>query len=216
VGPVIDNIDLYASGFLRSLTLAAWAAVGSLVLGLFLAVCRVSPVPVLRGFGTAYVTLLRNTPLVIVLFFFVFGVPTLGINASNYTLAVCGLIVYTASFVCEAVRSGIATVPAGQAEAARAIGLPFGMTLTQVILPQAMRAVVPPVGNVIIAMIKNSAVAGAMGVGGDLFSVYARLASAQGLPRLPVITGMAIGYMILTLTAALILALLERRMAVAR
>jgi glutamate transport system permease protein len=216
VDPVIDNLDLYAAGFLRSLGLAAWAALGALVLGTVLAVFRVSPVPVLRGVGATYVTLLRNTPLVIVLFFFVFGVPALGINASNYTLAVCGLIVYTASFVCEAVRSGISTVPTGQAEAARAIGLPFGLSLTQIILPQAMRAVVPPVGNVIIAMIKNSAVAGAMGVGGDLFSVYARLSSAQGLSRLPVITGMAIGYLVLTLAAALLLAIAERRMAVAR
>lgn len=214
--PVIDNLDLFAAGLLRSLGLAAWAAVGSLVLGTLLAVFRVSPVPVLRAVGATYVTLLRNTPLVIVLFFFVFGVPTLGVNASNYTLAVIGLVVYTASFVCEAVRSGIATVPSGQAEAARAIGLPFGLTLTQVILPQALRAVVPPVGNVLIAMIKNSAVAGAMGVGGDLFSVYARLVSAQGEARLPVITGMAIGYLILTLSAAALLAVAERRTAVAR
>ncbi|MFB9378018.1 amino acid ABC transporter permease [Kineococcus gynurae] len=214
--PVIENLDLFAAGFLRSLGLAAWAGVGSLVLGTLLAVFRISPVPVLRGIGAAYVTFVRNTPLVIVLFFFVFGIPTLGVNASNYTLATLGLITYTSAFVCEAVRSGVATVPAGQAEAARAIGLGFGQALSLVIMPQAMRAVVPPVGNVLIAMIKNSAVAGAMGVGGDLFSVFARLVSSQGEARLPVITGMAIGYLILTLLAAAALAVTERRMAVAR
>ncbi|WP_380169859.1 amino acid ABC transporter permease [Kineococcus sp. DHX-1] len=214
---MIDNLDLFAAGFLRSLGLAAWAAVGCLVLGTVLAVFRVSPVPVLRGVGTVYVTLVRNTPLVIVLFFFVFAVPAaFAVKASNYTLAVCGLIVYTAAFVCEAVRSGIATVPSGQAEAARAIGLPFRLTLTEVVLPQALRAVVPPVGNVLIAMIKNSAVAGAVGVGGDLFAVYQRLVSAQGLPRLPIITGMAVGYLVITLSAALALHLTERKLAVAR
>ncbi|WP_432507637.1 amino acid ABC transporter permease [Kineococcus arenarius] len=214
--PVIDNIDLFWSGFLRSLGIAAWGAVGSLLWGTVLAVFRVSPVPVLRGFGTFYVTWLRNTPLAFVLFTMAFGIPTVGINVSYYVFGVIGLVLYTSAFVCEAVRSGIATVPGGQAEAARAIGLTFRQTLGLIILPQALRAVVPPVGNVLIAMIKNSAVVGALGVGGELFSVYARLTSAQGYPQLPILTGVAIGFLVMTLSAAALLALAERRLAVAR
>ncbi|WP_432484736.1 amino acid ABC transporter permease [Kineococcus esterisolvens] len=214
--PVIDNIDLFWSGFLRSLGIAAWGAVGSLAWGTVLAVFRVSPVPVLRGFGTFYVTWLRNTPLAFVLFTMAFGIPTVGVNASYYVFGVIGLVLYTSAFVCEAVRSGIATVPGGQAEAARAIGLTFRQTLGLIILPQALRAVVPPVGNVLIAMIKNSAVVGALGVGGELFSVYARLTSAQGYPQLPILTGVAIGFLVMTLSAAALLALAERRLAVAR
>ncbi|WP_432534535.1 amino acid ABC transporter permease [Kineococcus arenarius] len=214
--PVIDNIDLYWSGFLRNLAIAAWGAVGSLVWGTVLAVFRVSPVPVLRGFGTFYVTWLRNTPLAFVLFTMAFGIPTVGINASYYVFGVIGLVLYTSAFVCEAVRSGIATVPSGQAEAARAIGLTFRQTLGLIILPQALRAVVPPVGNVLIAMIKNSAVVGALGVGGDLFSTYLRLTSAQGYAQLPILTGVAIGFLVMTLSAAALLALAERRLAVAR
>jgi len=216
VSPVLDNIDLYWGGFLRSLGIALWGLVGSLVWGTVLAIFRVSPVPVLRGFGAFYVTWLRNTPLAIVLFTMAFGIPTLGINFSFYWFGIAGLILYTSAFVCEAVRSGISTVPTGQAEAARSIGLTFSQSLGLVILPQAMRAVVPPVGNVLIAMIKNSAVVGAMGVGQDLFSVYNRMTSALGYANLPSITGMAIGFLIMTLTAAGLLALFERRTVIAR
>ncbi|MEZ0163815.1 amino acid ABC transporter permease [Kineococcus sp. LSe6-4] len=213
---VTENLDLWWGGFLRSLGIALWGAVGSLAWGTVLAVFRISPVPVLRGFGAFYVTWLRNTPLAIVLFTMAFGIPALGINVSFYAFGVTGLVLYTSAFVCEAVRSGISTVPTGQAEAARSIGLTFAQTLGLVVMPQALRAVVPPVGNVIIAMIKNSAVVGAIGVGGDLFSAYNRLTSAQGYAALPAITGMAVGFLVLTLSAAGLLALFERRTVIAR
>jgi len=214
--PVLDNLDLFWSGFLRSLGIAAWAFAGSMVLGAVLAVFRVSPVPVLRAVGTAYVAVVRNTPLTALLFLFAFGIPTLQINASFYVFGVCGLVVYTAAFVCEAIRSGINAVAPGQAEAARAVGLTFTQTLGQVVLPQALRSVVPPLGNVQIAMIKNSAVVGAIGVGGELFSVYARLSSAQGYERLPVLLGVAAFFLLMTLPAGALLAATEKRLAVAR
>ncbi|PPK98456.1 glutamate transport system permease protein [Kineococcus xinjiangensis] len=211
-----EHFDDFVNGFFRSLSIALWGAVGSLLLGTLLAVFRVSPIPVLQGFGAAYVTLVRNTPLTVLLFGMAFGVPGLGINASFYLFGVVTLILYTAAFVCEAIRSGIATVPIGQAEAARAIGLTFGQSLGLVILPQAMRSVVPPVGSVIIAMIKNSAVVGAAGVGSDLFSVYKRMTSALGYAPLPVLTAVAVAFLIMTLSTGALLALAERRMAVAR
>ncbi len=214
--PVLDNLDLFWSGFLRSLGIAAWAFVGSTALGTVLAVLRVSPVPVLRAVGTAYVAVVRNTPLTALLFLFAFGIPALQINASFYVFGVSGLVVYTAAFVCEAIRSGINAVAPGQAEAARAIGLTFSQTLGQVVLPQAVRSVVPPLGNVQIAMIKNSAVVGAIGVGGELFSVYARLSSAQGYERLPILLGVAAFFLLMTLPAGALLAAAEKRLAVAR
>ncbi|GAA5145692.1 amino acid ABC transporter permease [Nocardioides marinquilinus] len=213
---VTDNLDLYWSGFLRSLGICVWALVGSLALGTVIAGFRVSPIASLRAFGAAYVTVLRNCPLTIVLFFMAFGLPELGINASFYTFGLLGLVLYTAAFVCEALRSGINAVSAGQAEAARAIGLTFTQTLSQVVLPQAFRTSVPPVGSVLIAMFKNSAVLGAFGVGRDLFSVSDRLVSAQGQEYIPVITGVAVGYLIITLSAGGLLALLERKVAIAR
>ncbi len=190
--------------------------VGSVALGTVVAGFRVSPVPPLRWFGTSWVTLLRNCPLTIVLFFFAFGLPEIGINASFFAFAVTGLICYTSAFVCEAVRSGINAVPTGQAEASRALGLTFTQGMRLVILPQALRTVVPPLGSVIIAMFKNSAIVGAVGVGGDLYSVGARLGSAQGLALLPVLIGVCLGYLAITLPAAGALAVVEKRTAIAR
>ncbi len=213
---VTDNLDLYWSGFLRSLGICLWGLVGSLVLGTVLATFRVSPVAPLRVLGTAWVTVIRNCPLTVVLFFFAFGLPEIGVNGSYYAFGLAALVIYTSAFVCEALRSGINAVPAGQAEAARAIGLPFTQTLAQVVLPQAFRTSIPPVGSVLIAMFKNSAVVGAFGVGRDLFSVGESLTSAQGFAALPVLTGVAIGYLVITLPAGAVLAVLERKMAILR
>ncbi len=213
---VTENLDLYWSGFLRSLGLIGWSLVGSMVLGTVIAGFRVSPIASLRAFGSGWVTLFRNCPLTIVLFFMAFGLPELGFNASFYFFGVAGLVLYTSAFVCEALRSGINSVDAGQAEAARAIGLTFAQTMSQVVLPQAFRSAVPPLGSVQIAMFKNSAVAGAFGIGGDLWSVYKNLTSAQGYPFIPVLTGVAIGYLVITLSGGAILAFLERKAAIVR
>ncbi|MGN6301494.1 MAG: amino acid ABC transporter permease [Angustibacter sp.] len=213
---ITQNLDLYWSGLLRSLGICLWGLVGSMVLGTLIAACRVSPVAPLRVFGTAWVTIVRNCPLTVVLFFFAFGFPEIGINGSYYVFGVAALVVYTSAFVCEALRAGINAVPAGQAEAARAIGLPFAKTLTEVVLPQAFRTSVPPVGSVIIAMFKNSAVVGAFGVGRDLFSVGETLTSAQGYAALPVLIGVAVGYLLITLPSGAVLALIERKVAIAR
>ena len=213
---VTGNLDLFWSGYLRSLGICLWGMVGALALGTVIASFRVSPLPALRAFGTAWVTIIRNCPLTVVLFFFAFGLPEIGINSSYYLFGVAGLIIYTSAFVCEALRSGINAVPAGQAEASRAIGLTFSQSLSQVVLPQAFRTSVPPLGSVIIAMFKNSAVVGAFGVGQDLFSVGESLSSAQGYAALPVLTGVAIGYLCITIPAGLLLAGIERRVAIAR
>ena len=216
MSPVIDNLDLYWSGFLTSLEFIVYSLIGSMILGTVIAAFRVSPIAALRGFGSAYVTVVRNCPLTIVLFFMAFGLPELGINRSYFFFGIAGLVIYTSAFVCEALRSGINAVDAGQAEAARAIGLTFSQTMSEVVLPQAFRSAIPPLGSVQIAMFKNSAVAGAFGIGGDLYSVGKTLTSARGFEYIPVLTGVAIGYLIITLSAGLALGLLERKVAIAR
>jgi glutamate transport system permease protein len=213
---ITSNLGLFGSGFLRSLTICLWGAVGSLILGTIIATCRVAPVAPLRVFGTSWVNVIRNCPLSVLLFMFAFGFPEIGINADYYLFGISGLIIYTSAFVCEALRAGINSVSAGQAEAARAVGLTFKQTLSEVVLPQAFRTSVPPVGSVIIAMFKNSAVVGAFGVGRDLFSVGESLTSAQGFAALPVLTGVAVGYLLITLPAGFGLGVLERKVAIAR
>ena len=165
------NVDVYLTGFLWILKLTAASAAGALVIGLLLAAMRVSPIPVLRGFGATWVNTFRNTPLTLIIFFCYFGLfSTLGlsladeIDLNNYWLGVIGLSVYTAAFVCEAFRSGVNTVPPGQAEAARAIGMSFLQTLTMIILPQAGRAVIAPMGSIFIALAKNATIVGTIGL----------------------------------------------------
>jgi glutamate transport system permease protein len=213
---VTDNLDLFWDGYLTSLSICLWALVGSLVLGVVIAACRVSPVPPLQAFGSFWVTTFRNTPLSVVLFFCAFGLPELGINRSFFFFGVLGLVLYTSAFVCEAVRAGINSVAAGQAEAARSIGLNFTQGLRFIVLPQALRTVVPPLGSVVIAMFKNSAVVGAFGVGGDLWSTGQTLTSARGLETLPVFVGVAIGFLAITLPAGALLQVIERRVAIVR
>ena len=122
---IIENLGVFAGGFLRTLQICLYAAIGSLVLGTVIAAFRVSPFPPLRWVGTSWVTVFRNCPLTVVLFFSAFGLPEIGINGAYYWFGVTGLVLYTSAFVCEAVRSGINSISAGQAEAARAIGLTF-------------------------------------------------------------------------------------------
>ncbi|MCZ7420258.1 MULTISPECIES: amino acid ABC transporter permease [unclassified Micromonospora] len=166
-----ENFDAFVSGFVWILKLTGASAVCALVIGVLLAAMRVSPVPVLRGFGAAWVNIFRNTPLTLVVFFCYFGLyATLGLSLSQeldvniYWLGVIGLSTYTAAFVCEAVRSGINTVPTGQAEAARAIGLSFAQTLRIVVLPQAARSVIAPFGSILIALCKNATIVGTIGL----------------------------------------------------
>jgi glutamate transport system permease protein len=166
-----DNQEIYLTGLSWILRLTGASATLALVLGVLLAAMRVSPIPVLRAFGAAWVNIFRNTPLTLIIFFCYFGLfSTLGlsladnINLNNYWLGVIGLSTYTAAFVCEAVRSGINTVPPGQAEAARAIGLTFAQTLRLIVLPQAGRAVIAPLGSILIALTKNATIVGTIGL----------------------------------------------------
>jgi glutamate transport system permease protein len=216
VEAITDNLGFFWDGLLKTMQICLFAAIGSLVLGTIMAAFRVSPVPPLRWVGTAWVNTFRNCPLTVVLFFVAFGLPEIGINGTYFWFGVAGLVLYTSAFVCEAVRSGINAVSAGQAEAARAIGMTFGQSLRMIVLPQALRTVVPPLGSVIIAMIKNSAIVGAFGVAGDLFNVGVNLTGAQGYAALPSFGGVAIGFLLITIPAGIFLGFLERRVAIAR
>lgn len=165
---LLDNTDIFLRGFGNTLVLFLFSAIGSLILGTFLAMLRVSPVPVLRIAGTTYVTIVRNTPLTLVFFFFVFAFPLLKIiSQDDYTAtvgAIVALTLYTSAFVCEVVRSGINTIAAGQLEASRALGLTFTQTLSNVVLPQAARSVVPPMVSTMIALLKNTTIAAGFSV----------------------------------------------------
>jgi glutamate transport system permease protein len=204
---ILEKYDVLAA-FWMTIYLTFFAAIGSLVIGTVLAVMRVSPVGVLRGLGAFYVNTVRNTPLTLILLFCVLGVfyvlelplaasdsPTsLRDNAIRW--AIVGLSVYHAAFVCEALRSGVNTVDRGQAEAARAIGLTFAQSMREVILPQAFRGAVAPLGSVLIALTKNTTVASIIGVAEA--SLLMKTIIENETASVTVFMVFAIGFVILT------------------
>lgn len=212
---VVDNLPLYWEGFWATLRLTLFSATAALVLGTLLGAFRVSPVPTLRAFGTSYVELLRNTPLTLVFFFFVFVAPQLGVKLPFFVSALVALSLYTAAFVCEAVRSGVNSVGVGQAEAARALGLTFSQTMAEVVMPQALRTVVPPLINIFIALTKNSSIAGAFFVT-ELIAIGARLANRNPGDVVMVFVGVALCYLVVTIPAGVLAGRLERKVAFAR
>ena len=162
---ITDYPDLWGEALWGTLVLFFGGAAIAIVLGLIVGAMRVSPVPIARAVGAVYVNWIRNTPLTLVMFFFAFCLPLLLPGRANFlVLAVWALGIYTATYVAETIRSGINTVPVGQAEAARAIGLTFGQVMTLVVLPQATRSVIPPMMSVFIALLKNTTVAAGFAV----------------------------------------------------
>jgi glutamate transport system permease protein len=235
VNVIVDNLDLFVGGFLLTLQLCVLAAIGALLIGTVLAVMRISPIPPLRWLGTSYVNVFRNVPLTVVFFMVVFGLPTIGIRADflripgldfvfqrlgsdfpYFRMSILALALYTGAFVCEALRSGVNAVSPGQAEAARALGLSFSQNLRHVVLPQAWKAAIVPLGSVIIAMIKNSAIAGFFGLTGDLSATFQRLISARGEAAVPVFLAVAAGFLVMTVPLGILLDRVERRRAAAR
>ncbi|OXM61666.1 amino acid ABC transporter permease [Amycolatopsis vastitatis] len=212
---LLNNLDLFGPFFLTTIELFLLSAVGALVWGTILAMLRVSPVPVFRAVGTAYVTIARNTPLTLVFAFFVFAYPLLDIVKLDYfPAAVTALTVYTSAFICEVVRSGINTVPVGQAEAGRALGLTFGQILGQVVLPQALRSVVPPLISTLIALLKNTTIAAGFSVA-EAGAIRSYL-SERGENQLIGLLWVALGFIILVAVLSFVQRSLEKRWSVAR
>lgn len=214
---ITDNLDIYAEGFLGTVKLTAIGGATALVLGTVLAAMRVSPIVSLRAAGLAYVELFRNFPLPVLALLMAFGLPKLGEPVrgfSFFTWVVIAIGIYHASFVCEALRSGINSVSAGQGEAARSLGLPFRQVLTLVVLPQAFRTVIPPLGNVAIALTKNTSVAALLDVT-DITN-QTELIINQTVDPIIAVAGSALAYLLLTLPMGLAVGRLERRSAFAR
>ncbi len=223
---LINDFNVLAA-FWVTIQLAFWSAIFALLIGTIVAIMRLSPVGILQWAGTTYVTLLRNTPLTLIILFCSLGLwLQLGIEPAsrdsdtfiadlNFRLAVIGLSFYHAAFVTEAIRSGVNTIPLGQAEAARSVGLTFAQNLRYVILPQAFRGAITPLGNVLIALIKNTTVAVAIGVAE---ASYAMRNMIEFRPDVMVLNFLviAIGFVILTLPTGLAVSYLSQKLVVRR
>ncbi|MBP2436120.1 amino acid ABC transporter permease [Microbacterium amylolyticum] len=215
MGTITNNLGLWGDALWGTVVLFLAGGGIALVLGFVVGAMRVSPVPIARAVGAVYVNFVRNTPLTLVFFFFAFGFPLLFPGRVDYqVLAIWALGLYTATYVAEVVRSGINTVPVGQAEAARAIGLTFGQVMTQVVLPQAGRSVIPPMMSVFIALLKNTTVAAGFSVL-NLGSIRAYL-SERGESSLAVLLWVMAIFVVLVMGLSWLQNVLERRLKVTR
>ncbi|MEV6321798.1 amino acid ABC transporter permease [Nocardia sp. NPDC051787] len=226
---MFDLISRYDTEILEAfwvtIQLTVLSAIGALILGTVVAALRVSPVPVARWVGTAYVTIFRNTPLTLIIVFMSLGLyTTMGwrlagegpdsLAQNNFRFAVIGLSIYTAAFVCESLRAGINTVPMGQSEAGRSLGFGFLQNLRLVVLPQAFRSVIAPLGSVLIALTKNSTIASAIGVA-EAATLMAEMTETEAAV-LAIGAIFALGFVILTLPTGLFFGWLAKRYEVAR
>jgi glutamate transport system permease protein len=212
---VLDNLSTFGAGFRTTLVLAFVSYAAALAIGTLLAVMRISPAAPARLAGLAYVEWFRNVPLPALMFVAILCLPKMGFGLNNVQAALLVLSTYTSAQVCEALRSGVNSVAKGQAEAARAIGLTFGQNLRYVVLPQAARSVVPPLGNIFIALVKNTSVASLIGVGELTFQVRdLGRTHAQYLVTLLVAT--AVCYLVLTIPAGYAVSRFERRSVIVR
>jgi glutamate transport system permease protein len=206
----------FAAGFWVSVQLIAVSLVIAMVAGLVVVGLRVAPVRALRWIGGVYVEALRNTPLLVLLIIAYAGLRRAGFDIQRWPAATACLGLYTGAYVAEAIRSGVFAVGRGQIDAALAMGLSYRQALTKIVLPQAIRTVIPPLGNIIIAMIKNSAVIGISLLAiTDLLKVGRNIQNANGRTT-ETFFWVAIGYLLLTIPATIIVKRLERRLAVRR
>ncbi|MEO3938861.1 amino acid ABC transporter permease [Dermatophilaceae bacterium Soc4.6] len=219
--------DLFAAypifgAFGVTLLLTFFSAIGATILGVVVVILRVSPVPLLQKLGALYVNIWRNTPLTLIIIAAnIVMIVNLGFSFSesfsrdNLIWAVIALSVYHAAFVCEALRSGVNTVPAGQAEAARSLGLTFSQSLTLVLLPQAIRGAITPLGNTLIALTKNTTVATAIGVA-EISGLQKTMMEDRPDLFVVIVLIVAVGFVVITLPMGLLTSHLSARLGVRR
>ncbi|MDQ3957841.1 MAG: amino acid ABC transporter permease [Actinomycetota bacterium] len=210
------NFPEFRAGFFVTLKLVTISFLIAMGVGVLVAALRVQPIKWLQRVGTVYVEVFRNIPLVVLLIIASQGIRRGGLDISNFISAVAALGLYTAAYIAEAIRSGVFAVGKGQIEASLSLGFSYTDTLRRIVLPQAIRTVIPPIGNLIIAMIKNSAVIGAtFALATDLLKT-ARIINNDTLQTVPTFFWAAFGYLLLTIPTTFLVRFLEARLAIRR
>lgn len=204
----------FVEGMGVTLELSVLSFAMAFVLGIVLTVMAVGPLAPLRWFAATYIEIMRMTPLLALLLLFVFGLPKLGFMYSLTASSVLVLGFYTAAWVAEVLRAGVNAVPAGQVEAARSMGMRFTQVLSNVVIPQALRTVIPPLGNLFVNQIKASSIAAAIGVFDITYT--AQRINFETAQAVPTFASAMFAYMVLTIPLGLLMRRLEQKMAVAR
>lgn len=211
-----DNLDGFASGLWVTLRLVVASFFVAVVLGTVVAAARVQPRRSLQRLATVYTEIFRGTPLLVLLFIFFSGVRRGGIPIDAWTAGILALGVYTSAYVAEALRSGVSAVARGQREAGLSLGFSEREVLRRIVLPQALRTVIPPLGSITIAMIKNSAIVGASLLALPDILKEARIVNADTFRTTEAFFWGAVCYLLLTVSVTVLFRMLETRYAVRR
>ncbi|MGC4377237.1 amino acid ABC transporter permease [Fictibacillus sp. Mic-4] len=206
-----DNFDTYMTGFFNTIKISLIGLVCSFILGAIVAVFRIAPLRILNFIGACFVEFIRNIPLILIAFFFYNGLVAFHINLSGFVAGTMALTIYTASFIAEAIRAGIQSVDKGQMEAARSSGLTYIQTMGYIILPQAIKIVIPPLGNQFLNLVKNSSILGVF-AGLDLM-YYADSIHEKTFDTFNTYIFVGVFYLVLTIPLSLLVGYLERRLA---
>jgi aspartate/glutamate/glutamine transport system permease protein len=207
---IAANLPFLLSGLATTARLAVLALILALILGIIFGILRVSPFRPLRWLASMYVEFVRNTPLLVQTFFAYFGLPTLGIRLPGFSAAFIALGVYTGAFVAEVVRAGILAISRGQVEAARSLGLSYTQTMRYVVLPQAFATMIPPLGNLVIAMTKNTSLASVVAVPDIMYN--GNIVNSRTFATYEVYTFLGVLYLSLTIPLSFAVNYLERRL----
>jgi His/Glu/Gln/Arg/opine family amino acid ABC transporter permease subunit len=211
-----ENFDAFASGLWVTTRLVLASFVLALVLGTVVAALRIAPSRWLQRLGALYVEVFRNLPLLVLLFISFAGLRRAGVEIGPWTAGIASLGIYTSAYVAEALRSGVFAVGKGQVEASLSLGFSQAQTLRRIVLPQAFRTVIPPLGSITIAMIKNSAIVGASLLALPDLLKQARIVNSNTFQTTESFFWAAVGYMLLTVTVTVLVRSLESRYAVRR
>ncbi|MCY8724067.1 amino acid ABC transporter permease [Bacillus inaquosorum] len=210
VSILFDNFGMYMDGFYHTLLASIIALAGSFVLGVVVAVMRITVFKPLQWLGTAYVEFIRNIPLLLITFVFYFGLPSAVLRLDGFQAGTVALTIYTSAFIAEAIRAGIQSVSIGQMEAARSSGFTYSQAMLHIILPQAIKIVIPPLGNQFLNLVKNSSILGVV-AGLDLM-YQADLVSSSTLVVFDVYIFVALFYLVLTIPLSIGVNYLEKRL----
>src|SRR5918995_2199573 len=211
-----EHFPEFSSGLWVTFRLVAISFVIAMTVGTLIAALRIAPVRWLNRIGGVYVETFRNVPLLVLLIIAFSGLPRAGLPVGQWVAGTACLGLYTAAYIAEALRSGVFAVGKGQIEAALSLGLSYPRTMRRIILPQAARTVIPAIGSLVIAMIKNSAIVGGSLVAlPDLLKQTREVQADTAQPDEVYFWG-AVGFLILTVTATLIFRYLERHYTIRR
>jgi His/Glu/Gln/Arg/opine family amino acid ABC transporter permease subunit len=211
-----EHFDEYASGFWLTTRFVVVSFVIAMVVGTFVAAFRVAPNVWLQRLGGIYVEIFRNIPLLLLMTLSFAGVRRAGGNIDPWAAGILSLGLYTAAYIAEALRSGVFSVGKGQIEASLSLGFSYAETLRRVVLPQAFRTVISPLGSLIIAMVKNSAMIGVSLLAlGDLLK-NARIVNSRTFETNASFFWAAVGFLILTGLVTVATRVLERKYAIKR